>query len=207
MGLFVVIPDDYDELPEGLRRQIVPICIAAFDCYGQAIHPDWFWRGVAPVRQHLVTIARLALGDPWCVSELTETAVHRLWARYGSALGCCPARRVLKKAVSLGAELNVGDWRRRKHPSLYVALDALDEKIRDQTLADPTKYASAFEQQIMLNSVEDRLVEEGRVEIRQIYQMVRRGYGWQDIALKFGDTDPERVKRRFYRWIKKAGGQ
>ena len=207
MGLFVVIPQDYDELPEALRRQAVPICIAAFDRHGQPINPEWFSRGVAPVRQHLVNIARFTLGDPWCVSELTEESVHRLWARYGNALGCSPARRVLKKALSLGTELNMGDWRRRKYPKLYVALDALDQKIRDHTLADPTKYAAIFEQQIMLNAVEDRLEEEGRVQMRLVYQMFRRGYDWPEIAGEVGEADPEPVKRRFYRWMKKMGGE
>ena len=207
MGLFVVIPKDYDELPEAVRRQVVPICIAAFDRHGEAINPDWFSRGVAPVRQHLVRIARFTLGDPWCVSELTEAAVHKLWARYRNALGCSPARRVLKKALSLGVELNVGDWRRRKYPKRYVALDALDEKIRQNTLADPTRYAALFEQQIMLDAVEDRLEKEGRVQMRLVYQMFRRGYDWPDIAAEMGDADPEPVKRRFYRWMKKMGGE
>jgi hypothetical protein len=207
MGLFVVIPQDYDQLPEPLRRQTVPICIAAFDRHGQAINPDWFSRGVAPVRRHLVNIARFTLGDPWCVSELTEATVHRLWERYGSALGCFPARRVLKKALSLGTEMNLGDWRRRKYPKMYVALDALDAKIRDHTLADPTRYAELFEQEIMLNAVEDRLEDEGRVEMRLVYQMFRRGYNWPDIAGEVGDAEPERVKRRFYRWMKKTGGE
>lgn len=205
MGLFVVIPQDYDDLPEALRKQTVPICIAAYDRHGQAINPDWFTRGVAPVRQQLVNIARFILGDPWCASELTEESVHRLWARYGNALGCSPARLVLKKALSLGVELNVGDWRKRKYPKLYLALDALDEKIRDHTLADPTKYPERFEQQIMLNEVEDRLDGEGRVQIRLIYQMFRWGYNWPDITVRLGEADPERVKRRFYRWLKKTG--
>ena len=206
MGLFVVIPQDYDDLPEALRKQTVPICIAAYDRHGQAINPEWFSRGVAPVRQQLVNIARFTLGDPWCASELAEESVHRLWARYGNALGRSPARRVLKKALSLGVELNVGDWRRRKYPRLYLALDALDEKIRDHTLADPTSYAALFEQQIMLDAVEDRLEQEGRGEMRLVYQMVRRGYNWPDIAGEVGGLDPERVKRRFYRWLRKTSG-
>lgn len=90
---------------------------------------------------------------------------------------------------------------------MYVALDALDAKIRDHTLADPTRYAELFEQEIMLNAVEDRLEDEGRVEMRLVYQMFRRGYNWPDIAGEVGDAEPERVKRRFYRWMKKTGGE
>ena len=114
---------------------------------------------------------------------------------------------MLKKALSLGVELNVGDWRKRKHPKLYLALDALDEKIRDQTLADPRKYPELFEQQIMLDEIEDRLDRERRFQIRRIFQMLRRGYSWPDIAARLGEVDPEPVKRRYYRWLKKASGQ
>src|SRR5579871_1211006 len=204
MGLFVVIPQDYDDLPEPIRKQTIPICIAAHDRHGQAINPDWFSRGVVPVQQQLVNVARFTLGDPWCASELTEESVHRLWARYGDSLGCSPSRRVLKKALSLGAELNVGDWRRRKHPRLYLALDALDEKIRERALADPKKYPEVFEQQIMLDQVEDRLDGEGRVQIRLVYQMLRQGHKWPEIAERLGE-ERERLKRRFYRWLKKTG--
>ena len=99
----------------------------------------------------------------------------------------------------------MGDWARWKHPKLYLALDALDDKIRDQTLADPTKYPERFEQQIMLNEVEGRLDGEGRVQIRLIYQMLRRGYKWPEITARLGEADPERVKHRCYRWLKKTG--
>ena len=37
MGLFVVIPQDYDDLPEALRKQTIPICIAAFDRHGDCL--------------------------------------------------------------------------------------------------------------------------------------------------------------------------
>lgn len=205
MGLVEVIPQGYDDLPEPVRRRIIPICIAAFDQYGNPINPEWFSRGVAPVRRQLVCIARFWLGDPWCVSELAEQTVHRLAMFYGNIVPSFPDRRVLKKANRLGVELNVGDWRKRKYPKLYVALDALDTKVRDQTLADPVQCPAVFERQIMLDSVEDRLEHEGRTEMRLIFQLVRRGYGWQDIAGKVGDPNPDNVKRRFYRWVRKTG--
>src|SRR5260370_371628 len=207
MSSVVVIPHDYEELSYALRKQIIPICITAFDRHGQPIAPEWFSAGVGPVRKQLVRIAQFALGDPWCVSELAEATVHNLWARYGSGVGECPARRVLKKAMWLAAELKAGDWRRRKYPNLYVALDGLDEKVRDHTLADPKEYAELFERQIMLNSIEDRLKNEGKDEMRLVYQLIRRGFTWQEIAQELGDTNPERVKRRFYRWVRKAGRQ
>ena len=97
MEPIVVIPQNYDDLSHAQRKQTIPICIRACDRYGQPIVPEWFFSGVAPVRKQLVRIAHYALGDPWCVSELAEAAVHRLWARHGSAVGRCPARRVLKR--------------------------------------------------------------------------------------------------------------
>jgi len=160
MALVVVIPEDYEELSHAQRDQIIPICIQAFDRAGRPIAPEWFSRGVAPVRNSLVRIAHHTMGDPWCVSELAEATVHRLWAKHGAALGSCPARRVLKMAMWLGNELNIGDWRKKRHPNLYLALDALDEKLRDQALAEPTRYVELFEQQIMLDSVEQRLRKE-----------------------------------------------
>ena len=100
--------------------------------------------------------------------------------------------------------MNVGDWRKRKHPKLYLALDALDEKIRDQTLADPRKYPEVLERQIILNQVEERLDGQGKVQIRRVYQMLRQGHNWPEIAERLGE-EQERVKRRFYRWLKKTG--
>jgi hypothetical protein len=42
MGLFVVIPQDYDDLPEAIRKQTVPICIAAFDPMAKPSTPTGF---------------------------------------------------------------------------------------------------------------------------------------------------------------------
>ena len=204
MAPVVMIPQNYDDLPEGQRKQIIPICMAALDRKGQAIAPQWFFDGVAPVRKQLVNLAHYALGDPWCVSELAEATVHRLWSRYGASVGRCPARRVLKKAIWMAEELKIGDWRRRKHPNLYLGLDALDEKIREQVLADPNTYVELLEQQIMLDSIEDRLRREGRTETRVVFQLLRRGYSWQEVAEHIGEATAEPVKRRFYRWLKKV---
>ena len=204
MAHVVVIPQNYEDLPSVQRKQIIPICITDCDGLGHQIASEWFVDGVAPVRKQLVGLAHHVLGDPWRVSELAETTVHRLWARHGSEVGRYPARRVLVKAKWVAQELKNGDWRKTKYPKLYLALDALDEKIRDQTLADPNEYPKLFEQQIMLDSVEDRLNREGRSLIRTMFQLIRRGYSWQDVADRVGLPTGEIAKRRFYRWIKKS---
>ena len=203
MAPVVVIPENYENLPSAQRKQIIPICIAACDGSGRPIAPEWFLNGVAPVRRELVGIAHHSLGDPWRVSELAETTVHRLWARHGGSVGRYPARRVLVKARWVAQELINGDWRKMKYPNLYLALDALDEKIREQMLADPGQYPERFDQQITLNSIEDRLQREGRTLIRTMFQLVRRGYSWQEVAEQVALPTGEIAKRRFYRWMKK----
>ena len=145
MGPVVVIPQNYEELSDSERSQIIPICIRAFDCHGQPIATEWFFLGVEPIRKELVSLAHYALGDPWCASELAETAVHRLWVRHGHSVGLHPERRVMKKAIRIAEVLKSGDWKKGKYPSLFLALESMDEKIRDQTLPDPNEYAVQFE--------------------------------------------------------------
>ena len=91
-----------------------------------------------------------------------------------------------------------------KYPHLYLALDSFDEKIREQALADPSENAQRLEEQIMLDSIDDRLQREGRTDIRRVYQLLRRGYSWQEVADCMGVRNREILKRRFYRWIKRA---
>ena len=75
--------------------------------------------------------------------------MNRLWERYGNNVGFAPARRVLRKAIHVALELRAGDRRKLKYPKLYVALDALDEGIRDRMSLDPCEFAALFEQQVM----------------------------------------------------------
>jgi hypothetical protein len=205
MELVVVIPQDYEKLPEALRKRTVPICIAAYDHNGQQIAPEWFWRGVAPVHKQLVRMARFMLGDPWCVSELAESVVHKLWARYGSALGMAPQRRVLKKAMREAREISIGDWRMRKRPQFYLALATLDEKVRERVLADPRQWPALFERELLLDAFEERLGQEGRAQMQQAFQLLRQGHNWDTIATRVGEKNPDNLKHRFHRWAKKIG--
>jgi len=207
MARVVVIPQNYEELSPTQRKAIIPICIAAFDRHGRPIPSEWFSKGVAPVRAQLVNIARYMLGDPWCVSELAEVTVHRLWEKHRTVVRPWPARLVLKKAMWVAEEMKHGGWRQTRHHKLDLSLDALDDKIRDKALVDPTNYAELFERQIVLDRFEDRLQIEGRTEIRAVYQLVRHGYTWQEVADHVGAADLECVKRRFYRWIKKTANR
>ena len=204
MACIVVIPQNYEELSPTQRKAIIPICIAAFDRHGRAIPWEWFSKGVAPVRAQLVNIARYMLGDPWCVSELAEATVHRLWEKHRTVVRPWPARLVLKKAMWVAEEIKTGGWRQMRYQHLDIPLDALDLKIRDKTLVDPTNYAELFERQILLDWIEDHLLIEGRTEIRTVYHLIRHGHTWQEVAEHVEAANFECVKRRFYRWIKKA---
>lgn len=101
-------------------------------------------------------------------------------------------------------ELRTGDWRKMRYPNLYLALDALEENLREQSLADPSDYAEQFERRIILDSIEDRLRREGPVEIFMVYQLLRRGYRWQEVVERLSLRHADAVKRRFYRWLKNS---
>src|SRR5271165_479424 len=108
MGV-VIIPFDYEQLPESQRKSIVPICIASVDRHGNSIAPVWFERGVVPVQNQLRSLARYKLGDVRLVSELTEITVHKLWERHGEDAGICPWRRVWVRAVWEARDLAAGE--------------------------------------------------------------------------------------------------
>jgi hypothetical protein len=112
MGV-VIIPFDYEQLPESQRKAIVPICIASVDRHGNPIAPIWFEQGVVPVQNQLRSLARYKLGDVWRVSELAEITVHKLWERHGEDAGIWPWRRVLAHAIWEARDLAVGEsqWR------------------------------------------------------------------------------------------------
>jgi len=86
----IIIPFDYEELPEAQRKKIVPICIAAADRRGNPIAPIWFEEGVAPVQNELRDLAHYRLRDVHRVSELAEITVHKLWEMHGEDAGACP---------------------------------------------------------------------------------------------------------------------
>ena len=54
----IIIPFDYEQLPESQQKAIVPICIASMDRYGNPVARVWFEKGVAPVQDQLRSIAR-----------------------------------------------------------------------------------------------------------------------------------------------------
>lgn len=124
---FVIIPFNYDQLPESQQRKmIVPICIASVDRHGNPIAPIWFEKGVAPVQEQLRRIAQSMLGDIRRVSELAEITTHRLWERHGQDAGRRPSRRVVKRAMWVARDLAAGANWWQIDRTVSLALDSLE---------------------------------------------------------------------------------
>lgn len=98
----------------------------------------------------------------------------------------------------------MGHGGKRKHGNLHRSLDVLDAKIRDGTLANPTASSELFERQVVLNQAHGSLGAEERIQIRLIYQLLRRGYKWPEVVAMLAKPDPGRVKHRFSSWPNKT---
>ena len=201
MGV-IIIPFDYEQLPESQQRAIVPICIASVDRHGKPIARVWFEEGVAPVQDQLRCIARYKLGDVRCVSELAEITVHKLWERHGDNAGIYPWRRVWARAIWEARDLAAGDSQWRIKHTIPLALGSLEGDIYGNGLADPTAYEEIYERKLLVELVERRIEKDQRGEIRQVFKMLRQGYTWDEIATQIHDPKPEALKKRFWRWIK-----
>jgi hypothetical protein len=201
MGV-VIIPFDYERLPESQRKSIVPICIASVDRHGNPIARVWFDEGVAPVQEQLRNIARYKLGDVRLVSELAEITVHKLWERHGEDAGVWPWRRVLVRARWEARDMAAGDSQWLIRHTVPLALGSLEHDLYGNGLPDPTNYDEVYERELLVELVERRIESDHRGEIRRVFKMWRQGYTWEEIAAELHDPKPEAVKKRFWRWIR-----
>jgi hypothetical protein len=201
MGV-VIIPFDYEQLPESQRKTIVPICIAAADRHGEPIARIWFEKGVVPVQDQLRSLARYRLGDVRRVSELAEITVHKLWERHREDAGIMPWRRVLVRAAWEARDLASGGSLWRIRHTVPLALGSFEGDLYGNGLPDPTRYDKVYEQQLLLDLVEHRIEEDHREEIRDIFRMLRQGYTWEEVAQRLGERTPAALKKRFWRWIR-----
>jgi DNA-directed RNA polymerase specialized sigma24 family protein len=201
MGI-VIVPFDYERLPEAQRKMIVPICIISVDRHGNPMAPVWFEQGVAPIQDQLRNLARYRLGDVHRVSELAEITVHKLWERHGADAGNTPWRRVLARAAWEARTLRAGNAQWRIQHTVPLALGALEHDLYRNGLTDPACYEQIYERELLIDLVEQRIEQDGRQDIRNIFQMLRQGYTWDEIAAELGDVKPEAIKKRFWRWIR-----
>jgi hypothetical protein len=200
MGV-VIIPSNYEQLPESERKMIVPICIASIDRFGNPIAAVWFEKGVVPVQDQLRRIARVRLGDVQRVSELAEITVHKLWERHRENAGVWPWRRILVRAMWEARDLAAGNSPWRINHTVPLAMDSLEKDLYNNGIADPNRYEDIYQQQLLLDLVERRIAEDHRPEIREVFKMLRQGYNWDEIGSRLGNVNPEALKKRFWRWM------
>jgi len=201
MGV-VIIPFDYEQLPESERKAIVPICIASVDRHGNSIAAVWFEKGVAPVQDQLRGIARFRLGDVQRVSELAEITVHKLWDRHCEDAGRWPWRRVLVRATWEARDLAAGNSPWRISHTVPLAMDSLERDLYKNGITDPKCYEEIYQQELLLDLIERRISEDHRPEIRDVFKMLRQGYSWDEIGERLGSRKPEALKKRFWRWMR-----
>lgn len=186
MGV-VIIPFDYEQLPESQRKSIVPICIASVDRHGNPIARVWFEEGVVPVQDQLHNIARYKLGDVRLVSELVEITVHKLAEKHGENAGICPWRRVLARAFWEARDMAAGDSQWLIRHTVPLALGSLEHDVYGNGLPDPTNYDEVYERELLVELVERRIESDHRDEIRQVFKMWRQGYTWEEISTELHD--------------------
>ncbi len=195
MGI-VIIPFDYEELPESERSGVIPICIESVDPQGEPIAPVWFEQGVAPIQKQLVSLARVSLGDAWLASELAEVCIHKLWAKHRCEAGDCPWRRVWRTALWVARDLAAGDWRVRKQRIVLKTMAELEAEFPDRSM-DPTE---SYHRRLLLDALEKRMHQEGRDEMCRVCELLLLGHTWREVGASLGETTEEPIKRRFYRW-------
>jgi hypothetical protein len=128
-----------------------------------------------------------------------EATLNILFERHGTDLGRCPWRRVLREAVWVALDLQAGGSRaERNRRSREVSIEG---RGMEDAIIDPTDYTEQFERDLLLDAVERKLAEVGRVDMKEVWGLVRLGHTWPEIAEHFGFASDEVLKRRFYRMM------
>jgi hypothetical protein len=200
----VIIPFDYEQLPDDQQKAIVPICIPAKDRHGNEIPRVWFEQGVAPVQDQLRAIARYRLGDVHRVSELAEATVHKLWQQHGENAGFLPWHRVLTRADWEARHMAMGGSPWRKSHTVPLKLASLERRLYRKRSVGAKRWEYSYERDLLVDLVERRIRKEHREDFREAFKMLREGYGWDEIAARVHDSNPEALKRRFWRWINRT---
>jgi DNA-directed RNA polymerase specialized sigma24 family protein len=197
----VIIPFNYEQLPEDGRKKVVPICIEAEDRDGNVIDPVWFEQGVAPICTELTDLAQSVLGDKRMVSDIVQPSVHKVWYKHRHNAGNKPYARIWRQAIWEARDQAAGGWRERRFRVVSRTLDELDREFPERT-TDPRDYTLLYHQRIVLQTVEATLKQEGLAEMARVYELLKLGETWSEISTKLGQGE-EALKRRFYRFRKK----
>jgi len=198
----IIIPFDYEELPEAKRMMIVPIRIASADRYGNPIAPIWFEQGVVPVQNELRDLAHYKLRDVHRVSELAEITVHRLWDMHGEDAGAFPWRPVWVRAIWEARDMAAGESRRLILQTIPLALGSLERDLHGNALTDPRHCDDVGARKLLVELVERRIENDHREDFREAFKMLRQGYTWDEIAIRLHEPQPITLKKRFWRWIR-----
>jgi hypothetical protein len=193
----VTIPFDYEELSPSEQAGIIPICIRSADDEGNPIAWGWF-EAVARVQDPLRALARSWLQDVWRVSEITEAAVLSLWRKHGPDLGRSPSRRVYVAARWQAQDKKFETWQSRRR--VLLALDDLEEIVRQRVLIDPANYGRVYEDDLYFKELSARLESEGLEHVSHTLKLLRDGCTWDEIGKDVGKT-PDAARMTFRRWI------
>jgi len=192
MGV-IIVPFDYCE---ELDCSVVPICIGDTDPDGNPINRGWVDYGVVPVAEPLRKIADSVLNDVWCVSEITERAVHSLSQKHRGDLGIEPSQRVLKRARWYAKDLRVGGRRARRKTEveLFPRLD---------TLQDEFDLVFHLEMKDTLGRLMEELDRQGRPDIREMVLMMLSDCDGKEFVSRFGKSR-NTLSQLFYRGMRRA---
>lgn len=197
----VIIPFDYEDLPEERRKKVVPICIEARDRHGDVIDPVWFEQGVAPISTELTDLAQSVLGDKRMVSDIAQASVHKVWYRHRHNTGDKPYARIWRQALWEAKDQAAGGWRERRFRVVSRTLEEFDREFPERA-ADPRDYALLYHQRMLLQWVQASIREDGLEEMARIYELLKLGDTWPEISTKLGQS-ADALKHRFYRFRKK----
>ena len=197
-GNFVIVPFDYDDLPQLERSSIVPICMQRKDRYGRLIAWGWFSDGVAPAASYIRATAK-RMGDEHLASELAESSVHSLWYRHNERLGPFPKRAVMKEARYRALDMMAGGqrWMRDRTHKLVPLLRQMEE-----ALPDPANFSERYALEHDLTVLSERLTAKGLHDVSMMLDMVRDYRSWEEIALHF-DSKPNTLQKKFRRWVRR----
>jgi hypothetical protein len=195
----VIIPFDFMTLSSDEQTRIVPICLARNDAEGKNIAWGWF-EAVAKIQMPLRLLADRVLKDVWRVSEVADLAVQSVWVNHGNDFGRRPEGRIYSQATSYARDLRVGT--RRQRVGLTVALEGLDQLVRDRVLIDPADYDARYMAGIQLSQLTQRAQDAGRSDVSYMLDLLRDGCNWEEIG-QLTEKNPDTVRRQFWRWMQR----